>query len=153
GDKVQVVNTDEGGRAQFDKLPAGATLKAVAEVDGEHLESQEFPAPAQGGIRVMLVATDKEKEAKAAAASKAPAISGQVVSGGGSSITVEPGDEPGPLYSLPPIKNSAQAPVHPPSLFMFAMPRGSPGTAVLEGSSPSAGVVGNTVRVQGPFPP
>src|SRR5262245_20179157 len=35
GDKLQVVKTDDGGRAQFDKLPAGARLKAVADVDGE----------------------------------------------------------------------------------------------------------------------
>ena len=62
GDKVQTVKTDEAGRAQFDSLPPGATVKAVAVVDGERLESQEFPAPAQGGIRLMLVATDKEKE-------------------------------------------------------------------------------------------
>ncbi len=34
------------------------TVKAAADVDGEHLESQEFPAP-EGGIRLMLVATDK----------------------------------------------------------------------------------------------
>ena len=35
GDKVLTVKTDEGGRAQFDNLPAGATLKATATVDGE----------------------------------------------------------------------------------------------------------------------
>src|SRR4029077_15993072 len=60
GDKVQTVNTDDAGRAQVDRLPPGATIKAVATVDGERLESQEFPAPAQGGIRLMLVATDAE---------------------------------------------------------------------------------------------
>ena len=76
--KVQTVKTDEAGRAQFDGLPPGATLKAVAVVDGERLESQEFPAPAQGGIRLMLVATDKDKESKAAAEASAPAIQGQV---------------------------------------------------------------------------
>src|SRR5262245_32654309 len=63
GGKVQTVKTDDAGRAQFDKLPAGAKVQAVAVVDGERLESQEFAAPAQGGIRLMLVATDKEKEA------------------------------------------------------------------------------------------
>ena len=31
----------------FDKLPAGSPVKAIAVVDGEHLESQEFPAPTQ----------------------------------------------------------------------------------------------------------
>ena len=41
----RTVETDEAGRAQFSNLPAGATLKAVAVVDGERLESQEFPVP------------------------------------------------------------------------------------------------------------
>ena len=57
--RVLTVKTDDAGRAQFDKLPAGSPVKASADVDGEHLESQEFPAPAQGGIRLMLVATDR----------------------------------------------------------------------------------------------
>ena len=61
GSKVITVKTDESGRAQFNDLTPGATVKATADVDGEHLESQEFPAPARGGIRLMLVATDKPK--------------------------------------------------------------------------------------------
>src|SRR5712691_2595463 len=56
--RVIKVNTDDAGRAQFDKVPPGV-VKASADVDGEHLESQEFEAPKQGGIRLMLVATDK----------------------------------------------------------------------------------------------
>ena len=52
------MKTDEAGRAQFDNVPAGSSVKAVAIVDGERLESQEFQAPAQGGIRLLLVATD-----------------------------------------------------------------------------------------------
>src|ERR1700681_3708694 len=52
--KVQPVKTADAGRAQFDGLPPGATLKAVSVVDGERLESQEFPAPAQGGGRLLL---------------------------------------------------------------------------------------------------
>src|SRR5207302_3367748 len=43
GPKVQTVKTDEAGRAQFNDVPPGATIKAVAVVDGERLESQEFP--------------------------------------------------------------------------------------------------------------
>ena len=89
GDKVQTVKTD-AGRAQFDHLNPGATLKAVAVVDGERLESQEFPMPGQGGIRLMLVATDKEKEAKAAAAAKEPAVTGQVILGNGTRVIIEP---------------------------------------------------------------
>src|SRR5450631_1440846 len=56
GSKVLTEKTDESGRAQFSSLTAGTTVKAVAVVDGERLESQEFPAPAKGGIRLLLVA-------------------------------------------------------------------------------------------------
>src|SRR5213594_3641474 len=38
GDQVLTVKTDDAGRAQFDKVTAGATVKAAADVDGEHLE-------------------------------------------------------------------------------------------------------------------
>src|SRR5262250_557241 len=93
GGKVLTVKTDESGRAEFKDLPAGETLKATAVVDGEHLESEEFPAPSQGGIRLMLVATDKEKQAREAEAAKAPAVTGQVVLGPESRIVMEPGDE------------------------------------------------------------
>src|SRR6266542_3278173 len=45
GSKVVTVNTDDTGRAQFDTLTPGATVKAFADVAGERLESQEFPVP------------------------------------------------------------------------------------------------------------
>src|SRR5436305_5850111 len=38
GSSVRTAKTDESGRAQFDKVPAGASVTAVADVDGEHLE-------------------------------------------------------------------------------------------------------------------
>ena len=65
--RVIKVNTDDAGRAQFDKLPRGESVKATADVDGEHLESQDFQVPGQGGIRLMLVATDKNAPAAGAA--------------------------------------------------------------------------------------
>src|ERR1700704_6223566 len=77
--KTQTVKTDANGRAEFGPLTPGATVKAVTVVDGERLESQEFPSPSQGGIRLLLVATDKEKEARAAEEAKAPAVTGAVV--------------------------------------------------------------------------
>src|SRR5262245_2860512 len=58
GDKVLTVKPDDAGRAEFKEVPPGSTVRAVADVDGEHLESREFPAPTRGGIRLMLVATD-----------------------------------------------------------------------------------------------
>jgi hypothetical protein len=91
GSQVKTVNTDDSGRAQFDGLTAGSAVKAIAVVDGERLESQEFPVPAQGGVRMMLVATDKTKGP--ATTPDAPPISGQVVIGTQSRIVIEPGDE------------------------------------------------------------
>src|SRR5437773_12530679 len=35
GDKVLTVKTDEAGRAQFNDVPPGSTVKATADVDGE----------------------------------------------------------------------------------------------------------------------
>src|SRR5262245_21035976 len=121
GDKVLTVKTDADGRAQFDKVPAGAAVKAIAVVDGERLESQEFNAPGQGGIRLMLVATDKEKEARDAAARNAPAVTGELTLDTESRIVVEPGDEGASLFYLLNIVNSASTPVNPPRPFTFEM--------------------------------
>jgi hypothetical protein len=152
GSKVRTAQTDGSGRAQFDNVPPGETLKAVAVVDGERLESQEFAAPEQGGVRVMLVATSKEAAAKGGAPPAAP-VSGQVVLGGNSRLIIEPGDEAIQIYYLLDIVNAARAPVNPPTTFMFDMPTGAVGTTVMEGSSPRASVNGTRVRVAGPFAP
>jgi hypothetical protein len=151
GSQVRTVKTDDGGRAEFGSLPAGATLKAVAVVDGERLESQEFPAPARGGIRLMLVATDKS--AGSAAEPNAPAVPGQVVLGGQSRIIIEPTEEAISVYYLLDIINNATTPVNPPATFAFEMPAGAGGTTILEGSSPKASATDTRVQVAGPFPP
>jgi hypothetical protein len=153
GSKVETVKTDATGHAQFNNVAAGTTLKASASVDGERLESQEFPAPASGGIRMLLVATDKDKEAKNKAAATAPAVTGQVTLGGQSRIIIEPGDDSVQVYYLLEIVNAARVPVNPPSLFMVDMPGEAVGTSLLEGSTPKATVNGTRVRVAGPFPP
>jgi hypothetical protein len=151
GEKTETGKTDETGHVQFGDLAAGAAAKAVTVVDGERLESQEFPVPARGGVRLMLVATDKSKAA--AGPVSAEPIPGQVVLGGQSRIVVEPGDESLTVYYLLEISNAARSPVKPTSLFTFDMPTGAVGTSLMEGSSPSASVNGTRVRVQGPFPP
>ena len=93
--KAQTVKTDdERPRRVQSRCRRAPRVKAVTVVDGERLESQEFPSPAQGGIRLMLVATDKAKEAAGRRggqrAGRRPA---QVVLGGESRIVIEPGDE------------------------------------------------------------
>jgi hypothetical protein len=150
GSDVRTVKTDQAGRAQFNDVPAGATVKATADVDGEHLESQEFPAPSEGGIRLMLVATDK---AKTAAAAAAPAVTGHVVIGEQSRIVMQPREEALEVYYLLDIANNAKSPVDTTTPFEFDMPDGARGCGIMQGSSPQAAVNGAHVAVQGPFAP
>ena len=151
GSKVLTQKTDENGRAQFDGLAAGATVKAVAVVDGERLESQEFPAPGTGGIRMVLAATDTTK-APATTPDAAP-ISGQLVIGDQSRIVMEPGDDGVQVFYLLDIANNARAPVNPATPFVFDLPVDALGTTLMEGSSPTAAVKGGRVMVKEPFAP
>lgn len=146
GGKAVTVKTNEDGRAEFTGVAPGTNVKAAADVDGEHLESQTFPFPGKGGIRLLLVATDK-------AAAAAPVVTGQVSIGGQSRIVMEPGDESVAIYYLLTIHNAGNAPVNPPKPFTFDMPTGAVGTSVLQGSSPQASVTGTHVLVRGPFAP
>ena len=123
--KAQTVKTDANGRAEFGPLTPGATVKAVTVVDGERLESQEFPSPPQGGVRLLLVATDKEKEAQAAEEAKAPAVTGAVVLAGETRFVIEPDEETARVYYLLDITNTARAPVNPPAPFEFEAPSGA----------------------------
>ena len=125
GSKVITVKTDEGGRAQFDDLTPGATVKAVAVVDGERLESQEFPAPAQGGIRLMLVATDKSERRpppRRRRARRSPARSSSAANRASSWSRARRA-----VAGLLPARHReqrARAPVNPPTPFAFDMPKG-----------------------------
>jgi len=149
GGKELTAQTDDAGRAQFNEVPPGSTVKAVADVDGEHLESREFPAPTRGGIRLMLVATDKSKPAAAAA----PAVSGAVTIGSQSRVVVQPNDENVEFYYLLDVSNNSTNPVNPPVPFVIDLPKGASGTTIMEGSSPQAKVKGTSIVVDGPFAP
>jgi hypothetical protein len=147
--RVVTVRTDDAGRAQFDKLQAGATVKFTANVDGEELESQEFPVPSQGGIRLMLVATDKSGAPPAGG----PAVSGQVRLSENSRIVFEPGDEMITVYYILEIVNGGSSPVTPAPPFAFDMPKGAQFTTLLDGSTPLARSKGAHISLAGPLPP
>jgi hypothetical protein len=153
GSKVVTVKTDESGRAQFGDLAAGMKVRASADVDGEHLDSQEFPVPARGGIRLMLVATDPNKKPSPTPAPGAPAQTGPVVIGDQSRIVMQPREEGVEVFYLLDIANTQSVPVNPPTPFVIEMPTGATGTAIMDGSSPQASVKGLTVTVAGPFQP
>ena len=147
--RVLKANTDDAGRAQFDKLAPGV-VKASADVDGEHLESQDFEAPKQGGIRLILVATDKNAPA---AAPLGPAAKGKVVLTDNSRIVFEPGDEFVSVYYILEIFNNSANPVDPDPPFTFDMPKGSLGTTLLDGTSPIVRSSGAHISLGGPVPP
>jgi len=147
--EVRSVRTDQNGRAQFDDLSPGARLKAVAVVDDERLESQEFTAPSQGGIRLLLVATDPQQ----AALASVPAVPGEVVLGRESRIVFEPEEERVRVYYLLDIVNNTDTPINPPAPLIFDTPTGALSTTIIQGSSPQASASGDTVRVLGPFAP
>jgi hypothetical protein len=152
GDKVQTVKTDENGRADFSGLTPGSSATAIAVVDGERLESQAFPIQAQGGVRLMLVATDKDKERQKAEEARLPPVNGTVIIGGDSRIVIEPNEETASIFYILEIMNTARAPVNPATPFLFDVPKAAVSTNVLQGSSPLASSQGNHVRVAGPFP-
>ena len=151
GSKVTTVKTDDTGHAKFPGVEIGSTVKAIAVVDGERLESREFPLPAQTGVVLMLVATDKN--AAPATTPDAPAISGQVVITDESRIVIEPEDENVRVFYLLDVENTARAPVNPTTPFVFDMPDGARGTGIMQGSSPTATAEGTRVTVAGPFAP
>jgi len=149
GAKIVTEKTDENGRAEFSGITAGTNVRAVAVVDGERLESQEFPWPSDGGIRLMLVAT--------AAGGTAPApvfqpVPGNVVLGSQTQVIIDPGDGGLQVYYVLDIQNSARTPVNPTTAFALDVPTGAQSTTVLEGA-PQAVARGDRVTVTGPFPP
>src|SRR6516225_3060435 len=64
--ETKKATTDAAGRATFTSLTPGSHVKMSVTVGAETIDSREFDVPSQGGIRVMLVATDAATEARAA---------------------------------------------------------------------------------------
>ncbi len=151
--RSQTVNTDSEGRAQFDNLAPGTPVKFATDVDGQHLESQEFPIQPQGGIRMLLVAGGQPGEGAAPPAPAVPAVTGTVVIGGESRIVIEPNDGTVSVYYILDIVNGTTSPVNPAKPFAFTLPSEALGTTVIQGSSPLASNNGRDVTVAGPFPP
>jgi hypothetical protein len=154
--ETKTSKTDESGRATFENLKIGGTVKVRAVVGSETLDSQEFQVPEQGGIRIMLVATDPNAEKEAAEAARQAAASAQpgtVKLGPQSRVHVELGEDAADVFYILDIANAQQTPVQPKTAFELELPEGATGSSVLEGSTPNATVSGRKVTVRGPFPP
>ena len=156
---TKTARTDATGRATFEGLKPGATVTIRAVVGRETLDSQEFRIPSEGGVRLMLVATDPntpkggEPAGGSPAAPAAPAQPGDVSLGSQSRIHVELTEEAADVYYLLDIVNAAKTPVDPKTPFVIELPDGATGSTILEGSSPAATAAGRRITVRGPFAP
>jgi hypothetical protein len=147
GAKPIVVTTDENGRAEFSGVAPGTPVRAVATVDGERLESQEFPWPGDVGIRLMLVATPAGGSAPPPVFQPQP---GNVVFGEQTRVIIDHADAALQVYYILDIRNTARAPVNPPSAVVVNMPSGAVSASVLSGA-PQAVALGDHVSITGPF--
>ena len=157
GDQTRTGKTDEQGRTQFDGLTAGTLVQATTIVDGETLTSQQFPVPAQGGVRVALIAgiaaaAAKEK-AEADAAARLPARPGVVEIGPESRIIIEYQDDTLTVFYLLEILNSARTPIDIGGPMLIRLPTGAAGASIMQGSSTQASAKGDMLTITGPFPP
>lgn len=147
--------TDASGRAQFESVPPGATLRAVAVVDDERLESQPFQVPAQGGIRLLLAAGvgAAQSESTAAAAPPSDAPPGEVALGSESRFILELAEGSVEVFGALEVVNLQATPVIPSRPIVFQIPAEGQSGTVLEGSTQHARVEGQRVLVTGPFAP
>ncbi|MPY88086.1 MAG: hypothetical protein GEU99_09200 [Luteitalea sp.] len=144
--------TDGSGRAQFDDVPRDATLRAVAVVDGERLESQPFQRPLRGGVRLLLAAGLGDVGSASGGATGA-AQPGDVALGNDSRFIVELAEGSVEVFGALEIVNVQKVPVQPSAPIVFEVPPDAQSATVLEGSAKQALVEGQRVLVTGPFAP
>ena len=89
----------------------------------------------QGGVRMLLVATDPMPRARLPHR-QTPAVAGNVALGGESRIVVENQRRHVPIYISSTFVNGASTPVNCPEPFVFLMPTAAIGTTVVQGHRP-----------------
>lgn len=153
----RAATTDAEGRAEFSGLTPGQAVRVHAEVDGEALQSQEFPVAAQGGTRVALIAgiaaAAARESAAAAEAAKQPARPGVVVLGNQSRVILEFQDDNLTVFYVLDIVNAARTPIDTGKPLVFDLPADARNPTVLDGSSPLGSIRNGKLVVNGPFPP
>lgn len=146
-DDVAMAATGPEGRAEFAGLTPGVVAVAATELDGVRLESEPFPVPDSGGIRLILAG------AADPAPAGAPAEPGTVTFGGNSEIRVQLDEETLSIFYLLDVRNARDVPVMTATPLTVALPQGAQGTTVLRTSSPRTTAEGSHVALAGPFPP
>jgi len=144
----RTVLTDSRGRAVLSGVAQGATVHVVATVDGERLDSQDFQAPPDAGVLLLLVALDRQ----GASETTGRVADGTVTLGGQSRIITQFEEEVLQVYYLFDIVNLSSEAVKPSPL-VFELPASARNATVLEGSARYAVAKGRTITVTGPFAP
>lgn len=161
GDVRRAVTAAQG-RAQFDGLPVGARVHVVAVVDGERLESIEFPVPPAGGARTLLAAGVGAGQPVGGAAPQSPTASPSpgtgnageaLVLGADTRFAFEFQDDQLTAFYLLEIVNRSSAPVSPPAPLIIELPTESSGAGLMQGGSPTASIAGSRLSIAGPFAP
>jgi hypothetical protein len=154
---TQTASTDQGGRAIFSGVAAGAAVSATVTVDGETVRSQSFPMPAQGGVRLILAvglgAGSSTGAAAATPAPSAPARPGTVVFGNQTRTILDFNNEQLEVFHLFEIANASDTPVSVAEPVSIAMPADALQVTLLEGSSAQARVFERNLVIAGPFAP
>jgi hypothetical protein len=155
GMAAKTAKSDSSGRAQFDGVTPGTRVRASTTIDGEKIESQEFDVPSAGGIRLMLVATDREpgKRPEGDRGAAQSAVPGAVALGQESRFVIEVGDDGLNVFNILQLVNSTQTPVRTPGPLFFELPPDATGAGILEGSAKTAVAEKGRISVSGPFPP
>ena len=151
GARNESATTDENGRAVFSGLQPGMSVHAMAEVDGQRIESQSFTMPPDAGVRLVLVAG--VAGGPVAAGPTSAAVPGEVAFAGDSRVQIEFDDDTLEVFYLLELVNPSAAPVTPKAELVFELPEGAEQAAMLEGSSTQAQVRGRIVSITGPIPP
>ncbi len=146
--KSQTLTTDSSGRAVLAGVAPGATVHVLATVDGERLDSQDFQAPPDAGLLLLLVAIDKRGASDAASR----AVAGTVTIGGQSRIITQFEEEVLQVYYIFDIVNPSSETVKTSPL-VFELPPSAENATVLEGSARNAVAKGRTITATGPFAP
>jgi hypothetical protein len=154
---VRTAVTGPEGRAQFSRLPPGASVRALVVVDGQRLESGPLEVPVRGGVRTLLVAAGpgdaNAPDGQPPAGSASEGDASRLSLGSNSRIAVEFSDDVMQVFYLLEIVNRSNESVNPPGGLVLALPGAAEGATVMEGSSPLASAAGDRVTVSGPLPP
>ena len=126
GARTESAATDQDGRAVFAGLQPGTSVHAMAEVDGQRIESQAFTLPPDAGVRIVLVAGAAAAPGAPAAGPPIPgAAARDVVFAGDSRIQIEFDDDTLEVFYLFDLANPSSTAVTPKPELVFELPEGA----------------------------